>query len=122
MNAWHTTLPLAALLLASLPALAADDALWALAGQQGLVRYVIVPAGLERERAAYDAQIKRLCEPGQTCFVNFYANSSGAAPAMPLPDAIEREATAIYRRSVKNGSERFEWSCRLQMPQQVNCF
>jgi hypothetical protein len=112
----------ATLLLAGLQAQAADEPAWALAGQRGMVRYVIVPADAVRDRAAYDRQLKQICEAGQTCFVNFYANPTGAPLAMPLPDEIEREATAIYRKSIKNASERFEFSCRLQVPQQTNCF
>ena len=36
-------------------------------------------------------------------------------------DAIASEATATFRRSSKNGAERFQWSCRMQMPQ-AGCF
>jgi hypothetical protein len=35
---------------------------------------------------------------------------------MPLPAAIANEATATYRRSVKNGLQVFMWSCRLKVP------
>lgn len=100
---------------------AAADEAWAVAGQQGLVRYVIVPAAQARDMEAYTRQVQRLCEPERTCFLNFYTNSSGATVAMPLPDAIANEATATFRRSAKNGAERFQWSCRLQMPQ-AGCF
>lgn len=94
---------------------------WPVAGQQGLVRYVIVPAAQAKQGEAYLRQVKLLCDPERTCFLNFYTNSSGAAAALPLPDAIAAEATATFRRSMKNGAERFQWSCRLQMPQQ-DCF
>jgi hypothetical protein len=40
---------------------------------------------------------------------------------VPLPDAIAAEATATFRRSAKQGAERFLWSCRMKMPQQ-ECF
>ena len=93
---------------------AADDAAWAVAGQQGLMRFIIVPPGQERDRAAYAREIQRLCEPDRTCFLNFYTNSTGAPVAVPLPDGIDREATATFRRSAKQGAERFMWSCRLQ--------
>lgn len=87
---------------------------WPVAGTQGLVRFVIVPEAQARDREAYAREIAALCEPGATCFLNFYTNSSGAPVAMPLPDAIDREPTALYRRSAKQGAERFQWSCRLQ--------
>ena len=92
-----------------------------MAGQQGLVRLVIVPADQSRDADAYLRQVTRLCDPERTCFLNFYTNSAGAPLAVPLPDAIAAEATATFRRSKKNGAERFQWSCRMKMPQQ-ECF
>lgn len=100
---------------------AAAQEAWPVAGQQGLVRFVIVPTTQATEADAYARQVKLLCEPERTCFLNFYTNSSGAAVAMPLPDPIANEATATYRRSAKQGAERFLWSCRMKMPQ-PECF
>jgi hypothetical protein len=99
----------------------AAESAWPVAGQQGLVRYVIVPAEQARDGEAYLRQVARLCEPERTCFLNFYTNSTGADAVVPLPDAIAAEATATFRRSMKNGAERLLWSCRLKMPQQ-ECF
>lgn len=100
--------------LAPLCAPAAEPG-WTVAGQQGLVRTVIVPAEQATDRAAYVREIGRLCEPQKTCFLNFHTNSTGAPLTMPLPDVIAHEATAVFRRSAKNGSERFQWSCRLKV-------
>jgi hypothetical protein len=118
MNATRHALAIAFALLGS--AAAAEEA-WPVAGQQGLVRFVIVPAAQAGDAQAYQRQLAKLCEPDRTCFLNFYTNSSGAAVAMPLPDAIAAEATATYRRSSKQGAERFLWSCRMKMPQ-PECF
>lgn len=98
---------------ASSPAASADS--WPVVGRQGLVRMVIVPAAHASDQAAYERQIARLCEPERTCFLNFYTNATGAVPSVPLPDAIANEATATYRRSMKNGVQIFMWSCRLQV-------
>ena len=105
------------------PAIAADDAAggWPEVGRQGLTRFVIVPAEQARDREAYTRQIARLCTDGLSCFVNFYTNSSGAELTMPLPDAVIHEATAVFRRSTKQGAELFRWSCRLGVDA-VNCF
>jgi hypothetical protein len=100
---------------------AAAQEAWPVAGQQGLVRFVIVPTAQANEADAYARQVKLLCEPERTCFLNFYTNNSGAVVAMPLPDPIASEATATYRRSAKQGAERFLWSCRMKMPQ-PECF
>lgn len=100
---------------------AAPPAPWPVAGEQGLVRLVIVPAAQARERDAYAQQLAALCPPERTCFLNFYTNSTGAPLTVPLPDAIDREATATFRRSTKNGAERFMWSCRMKVPSEA-CF
>lgn len=119
MNALRTlVLTLAAALVA--PAFAQDA--WNVAGQQGVVRLVIVPAAQAGDASAYQREIARLCEPERTCFLNFYTNTSGAAVAVPLPDAIAAEATATFRRSMKNGAERFQWSCRMKLAQPPECF
>ena len=120
MNTLPHGLALAAALLVATTTAAAEDA-WPVAGQQGLVRFVIVPAAQAGDAEAYQRQVAKLCEPERTCFLNFYTNSSGAAVAVPLPDAIAAEATATFRRSAKQGAERFLWSCRMKMPQQ-ECF
>ena len=113
---------LALLLACTAPALhAAPGEPWPVAGQQGLVRLIIVPGDQARDRAAYNRQIQLLCEPDRTCFLNFFTNSTGAPLAVPLADAIDHEATAVFRRSAKRGTESFRWSCRLQVPQE-DCF
>jgi hypothetical protein len=114
--------PITALLL-GLPLLAAGaDDPWPVVGQQGLVRQVIVPTEHAKQREAYLRQITLLCGTGdRTCFLNFYTNSSGAALAVPLPDAITNEPTAVFRRSSKQQGEYFRFSCRLQVDLQ-NCF
>lgn len=88
---------------------------WPIAGQQGIMRFVIVPTALARDREAYARQIDLLCQTGQSCFLNFYTNTQGAVLAVPLPDAIDRQATAVFRRSIKQGAELMRWSCRLQV-------
>lgn len=112
---WGVAVLAGAAALAPTATLAADTDTWPVAGQQGLVRYVIVPAARAADPAAYERQIATLCDPERTCFLNFYTNSTGAPVAVPLPDAIASEATATFRRSMKNGAERFMWSCRLKV-------
>ena len=97
------------------------DEPWPVAGQQGLVRFVIVPAEHAANREAYAHQVRLLCAPAATCFLNFYTNSTGAPLSVPLADAIDRESTAVYRRSAKQGAERFIWRCSLGIAQE-NCF
>lgn len=106
----------AAFVSASVAAQAAPSDAWPVAGQQGLVRFIVVPTDKATDQAAYEAQIARLCEPERTCFLNFYTNSTQAVPSVPLPDAIANEPTATYRRSMKNGAQFFTWSCRLKVP------
>lgn len=97
-------------------AAAATEA-WPVAGRQGIIRSVIVPADLAGQREAYQPQIDSLCAGAETCFLNFYTNTTGAPLAVPLPDAIANEPTAILRRSAKQGVDGFRWSCRLKKPE-----
>ena len=124
LRAYHGGMNAPTLLLAAALSLAANAACaeegWVVAGQQGLVRYIVVPAAQATDAAAYQREIAQLCEPERTCFLNFYTNSTGAPVTVPLPDAIAAEATATFRRSMKNGAERFQWSCRLKLSQE--CF
>lgn len=106
--------------LAAAGAVAAPEP-WTVAGRQGLILQVIVPVAQAKERSAYQQQIESLCRGQETCFINFYTNSSGAPVAVPLPDAIANEPTAVLRRSAKQGAEGFRWSCRLALPE-PNCF
>lgn len=112
------------LLLAAAPALAqtaTTESPWPVVGRQGLVQHVIGPVEAAADEAAYERQVALLCPAEQTCFINFYTNSTQAPVAFPLPEAIAREATATYRRSMKNGVQVFTWSCRLQKPK-PGCF
>ena len=68
---------------------------WTLAGMQGKIRIVVVPQTQAGDAAAYERQIEQLCAGQETCFVNFFTNSTGAAVQVPLPDAIASEATAV---------------------------
>lgn len=117
---------LAAAVIATAMALAtgaarADDATWTIVGRQGIMIHVIVPGPQSRDRDAYLAQLPKICGESDTCFVNFYTNSTGATPALPLPDAIAGEPTAVLRRSAKQGVDQLLWSCRLAMPD-PGCF
>ena len=109
-------------LLAAAAGAQAAEATWPVAGRQGMIRAVIVPLEQARDQAAYVRQIQRLCEGMETCFLNFYTNSSGMPVAMPLPEPIAAEATAVLRRSAKQGTEGLRWSCRLQLGDAGSCF
>lgn len=86
---------------------------WTFAGRMGIVQYVIVPAGRSGERAYYERVVEGQCGAAPRCFLRFFTNTDGAEVALPLPDAIARQATALYQRSDKRGSAEFRWSCRM---------
>lgn len=90
-------------------------------GRQGVVRLVLVPLAQARERKAYEQQITLMCANEGRCFINFYTNSTGAALATPLPDAVFQEATVVFRRSEKHAAQQFRWACRLGLDP-GNCF
>lgn len=95
---------------------------WTVIGRQGILLHVVVPTEFARDRAAYQRELPAVCGTAETCFVNFYTNTAGAALTMPVPDAIANEPTAVLRRSAKQGvADGWRWSCRLAMPE-PNCF
>ncbi|CAN5171041.1 hypothetical protein BH11PSE9_BH11PSE9_24310 [soil metagenome] len=95
---------------------------WTVIGRQGILLHVVVPTELARDRAAYRREIPAVCGEAETCFVNFYTNTTGAPLTMPVPDAIAKEPTAVMRRSAKQGvADGWRWSCRLAIPE-PNCF
>lgn len=101
--------------------LQAEERGWQRAGALGMMQLVVVDAARARDEALYRDAIEALCPSQGTCFLRFFTNSSGAALAVPLPDAIASEPAAIYSRSSKRGNEVFQWSCRLA-PAAGNCF
>ena len=94
---------------------------WQLAGRQGIAQYIVVPIEGSKERSTYDRIVDEVCEPGMSCFISFFTNSKGVDIVLPLPDAIDHEPTAVFRRSIKQGGEQFRWSCRLGLPTN-DCF
>lgn len=106
---------------ASGSARAAEDPGFTVIGRQGIVELVLVPNEQAADLKAYEREIDRLCEPQKTCFLNFYTNTKAVAIAVPLPDLIASEATATFRRSIKQGAEMFMWSCRLKVSS-AECF
>ncbi len=94
----------------------ADSPAWQAVGRMGLVQYVIVPESQARDAAYYQTIIRESCPPAGTCFLRFFTNSQNVPAELPLPDAIQHEATALYQRSAKRGdAEYFRFSCRLQV-------
>lgn len=114
----------AAVIAAAAPAPAAFAATedWKVAGNLGLMQFVIVPESKARDRAYYDAVIKSLCPSDRTCFLRFYTNSTNAKAEVPLPDAISSEPAAMFQRSAKQGNAVFQWACRMGVVAAGNCF
>ena len=117
------TAPLAlALALAGAPAAANTpaDTPWQFAGRLGLVQYFVVPVAQAGDPQLYERAIAAACPPAGSCFLRFFTNSTGAPVAVPLPDAIASEPTAIYQRSDKQQAAALRFACRLKLP--GNCF
>ena len=110
------------LALASAPAAAnaPADVPWQLAGRLGLVQYFVVPVAQASDPQLYERAIAAVCPPAGSCFLRFFTNSTGAPLAVPLPDAIASEPTAIYQRSDKQQVAALRFACRLKLP--GSCF
>jgi hypothetical protein len=80
------------------------------------MQFVIVSEAREKDKRLYEDAIAALCPPETTCFLRFFTNSTAAPLAIPLPDTVLAEPTALYQRSSKQLNEVFQWSCRLGVP------
>lgn len=115
-------LTVAALLAgAGLPAQAAPEGP-SLIGRQGRVAHYLVPTDKARDVAWHEQAIEQVCAGQESCFARFYTNSRGAAPGLPLPDAIADEPTVMFQRSAKHGGQLLRWSCRLEVGDPTKCF
>ena len=97
----------------------ADDASgksFNVAGQMGLMKFVIIPAEKQNDIEFHRKIVKKVCVQGETCFLNFFTNSKNAPENLPLDDRILAEPTLMYKYSPKHRNEIEDWSCRLKLP------
>ena len=97
----------------------ADDASgesFNVAGQMGLMKFVIIPAEKQNDVEFHRKIVKKICVQGETCFLNFFTNSKNAPENLPLDDRILAEPTLMYKYSPKHRNEIEDWSCRLKLP------
>ena len=87
-----------------------------IAGQMGLMKFVIIPAEKQNDVEFHRNIIKKICIQGETCFLNFFTNSQNAPEGLPLDDRILAEPTLMYKYSPKHRNEIEDWSCRLKLP------
>ena len=97
----------------------ADDASeksFNIAGQMGLMKFVIIPVEKQNDVEFHRKIVKKICVQGETCFLNFFTNSKNAPENLPLDDRILSEPTLMYKYSPKHRNEIEDWSCRLKLP------
>ena len=97
----------------------ADDAnekSFNVAGQMGLMKFVIIPAEKQNDVEFHRKIVKKICVQGETCFLNFFTNTKNAPENLPLDDRILAEPTLMYKYSPKHRNEIEDWSCRLKLP------
>ena len=87
-----------------------------IAGQMGLMKFVIIPTEKQSDVEFHRKIIKKVCIQGETCFLNFFTNSKNAPEKIPLDDRILAEPTLMYKYSPKHRNEIEDWSCRLKLP------
>lgn len=86
------------------------------AGQMGLMKFIIIPAEKQNNVEFHRKIVKKICVQGKTCFLNFFTNSKNAPENLPLDDRILAEPTLMYKYSPKHRNEIEDWSCRLKLP------
>ena len=85
------------------------------AGSMGLMKFVIIPTEKQGDIEFHRELVKRICDEGETCFLNFFTNSKNAPEKLPLDDRILAEPTLMYKYSPKHRNEIEDWSCRLKL-------
>ena len=90
-------------------------------GQLGLMKFIIIPVEKQSNVEFHRKIIKKTCIQGETCFLNFFTNSTNAPENFPLDDRILSEPTLMYKYSTKHRNEIEDWSCRLNLPVK-SCF
>ena len=86
-----------------------------IAGQMGLMKFVIIPTEKQSDVEFHRKIVKKICTLGETCFLNFFTNSKNAPEGLPLDDRILAEPTLMYKYSPKHRNEIEDWSCRLKL-------
>ena len=99
----------------------ADEKRFNVAGQMGLMKFVIIPVEKQNDVEFHRKIVKKICVQGETCFLNFFTNSKKAPENLPLDDRIMAEPTLMYKYSPKHRNEIEDWSCRLKLPTK-SCF
>ena len=94
----------------------ADGKSFNVAGQMGLMKFVIIPAEKQNDVKFHRKIVKKICVQGETCFLNFFTNTKNAPETLPLDDRILAEPTLMYKYSPKHRNEIEDWSCRLKLP------
>ena len=94
----------------------ADGNNFNVAGQLGLMKFVIIPTEKQNDVEFHRKIGKKICVEGETCFLNFFTNSKNAPEKVPLDDRILAEPTLMYKYSPKHRNEIEDWSCRLKLP------
>ena len=87
-----------------------------IAGQMGLMKFVIIPEEKQSDVEFHRKIVKKICVRGETCFLNFFTNSKNAPEGLPLDDRILAEPTLMYKYSPKHRNEIEDWSCWLKLP------
>jgi len=93
-----------------------DGSSFNVAGQMGLMKFVIIPAEKQNDVEFHRKIVKKICVQGETCFLNFFTNTKNAPETLPLDDRILAEPTLMYKYSPKHRNEIEDWSCRLKLP------
>jgi len=88
---------------------------YSLIGSLGLMQFIIIPTERSKDINFHMEIVKKLCLPGETCFLNFFTNSKNAPEKFPLDDRILAEPTLMYKNSAKHRNEIMDWSCRLNL-------
>jgi hypothetical protein len=86
---------------------------WHLNGTQGVMNFVAIDKGRERDRDVYRFAIAELCGVKPVCQVLFWPADTGAPKSLPMSDAQVASQVAHWQFNSHTGLRRLLWSCKI---------
>jgi len=80
---------------------------WSVAGQRGMMTFVVVAKEKEKEESVYKEVIQDLCIEGEFCKILFWSDPSDVPTSWPMSDHEKNSKVADYYYNGNSGEVKF---------------